>query len=296
MPADLDLRKLRYFLAVAEHRHFGRAAAQLRIAQPVLSRQIRALERELGTALLVRDRRRTDLTPAGEQLREEAGPLLARATAVQRRIAATARGGAGTFTVGFMPGLTVTAEVRALREANPGLDVEVVRTSWDTQAEVIRDGRVDVGYVRLPIDERDLALEPLFEEARVVVVAADHPLAGRPRVSIEELGDEHLLQNPAVVPEWRDDPRGRGAWRATEVPALTVEEKLEYVAAGRGIIVLPLSTALFYSRPDVTHSAVHDIGPNRICLAWAADSRSRLVRQFLTIAVQTHRPGTPGQR
>ncbi|MFD0783732.1 hypothetical protein ACFQZ8_07380, partial [Micromonospora azadirachtae] len=89
--------------------------------------------------------------------------------------------------------------------------------------------------------------------------------------------------------------RGRGARHATDPPALTVEEKLEYVAAGRGIVVLPLSTALFYSRPDVTYSVVPDIDPNRVCLAWAADSRSRLVRQFLTIAVQTYRLGTPRQ-
>src|SRR6195952_1543912 len=89
---DLDLRKLRYFAAVAEHRHFGRAAAQLFIAQPVLSRQIRALERELGCSLLVRTTRSVQLTPAGEQLRAEAGRVLATVDTAVRRVHEVDRG------------------------------------------------------------------------------------------------------------------------------------------------------------------------------------------------------------
>ena len=125
---DLDLRKLRYFVAVAEELHFGRAAERLHIAQPVLSRQIRAFEDELGSQLFARDRRHTELTPAGEQLLEEAGPLLANAEAVRRRVGRMARG-SGTFTVGFMPGLLVTAAVRALSAVHPDLTVDVIRTT-----------------------------------------------------------------------------------------------------------------------------------------------------------------------
>jgi DNA-binding transcriptional LysR family regulator len=99
---DVDLRKVRYFVAVAERLHFGRAAEALHVAQPVLSRQIRALESELKAQLFVRDRRGTELTAAGRQLLADARPLLAQADALRRRVGRAARG-ATTFTVGFMP-------------------------------------------------------------------------------------------------------------------------------------------------------------------------------------------------
>jgi DNA-binding transcriptional LysR family regulator len=232
---DLDLRKLRYFVAVAEQLHFGRAAQQLYIAQPVLSRQIRALEAELKVQLFVRDRRATELTPAGEQLLADARPLLANAEAARRRVAIAARG-RDTFTVGFMPGLIVTAEVRILSSQHPELTVDVVRTNWDDQTDVVHDGRVDVSYVRLPIETRGLELRPLLSEPRVVVLPAEHHLAGKEQVSIADLADEHLLQDPDAVPEWRDiatELRDTGRRPATPYYR-SVEEKLEHVAAGPG--------------------------------------------------------------
>src|SRR5882757_1983443 len=110
---DVDLRKLRYFVAVAEELHFGRAAARLHIAQPVLSRQIRALEADLRVRLFDRDRRATALTPAGRQLLADAPGLLAAAEGLRRR-ARQAAGRTEHFTVAFMPGITVTDPVRAL--------------------------------------------------------------------------------------------------------------------------------------------------------------------------------------
>ena len=153
---DVDLRKLRYFVAVAEELHFGRAAERLHIAQPVVSRQIRALEDELRAQLFVRTKRATELTPAGRQLLDDARPLLASADAMRRRVAQAARG-PKTFTVGFMPGITVTPVVRAFTAAHPGVEVEVIRTTWDDQVDVLHDGRADVSIVRLPIDQAGLS-------------------------------------------------------------------------------------------------------------------------------------------
>ncbi|MDS0135907.1 MULTISPECIES: LysR substrate-binding domain-containing protein [unclassified Amycolatopsis] len=279
---DFDLRKLRYFVAVAEELHFGRAAARLHIAQPALSRQIRALEDELKTPLFVRDRRSTVLTAAGEQLLTDARDLLAAAEAVHRRVTAAAEA-KPVLTVGFMPGLVVTPAVRAL--ARQGIAVRLLRTSWHDQVEVLHDGRVDVSIIRLPADQRGLTVRPLFTEPRVVMVPAGHRLAGKESVPVTELADEHLLQDPDAVPEWRDIALELRRPDRPEVPRIdSVEEKLELVAAGAGISVIPLSTATFYTRPDIIGVPVEDIGPNQVSLAWLATRRSPLIDAFLAAA------------
>jgi DNA-binding transcriptional LysR family regulator len=279
---DVDLRKLRYFVAVAEHLHFGRAAEALHIAQPVLSRQIRALEDELKAPLFVRDRRTTELTPAGEQLLVDARPLLASAEALRRRVVRAAKG--ATFTVGFMPGLIVTAAVRRMRQEHPGLVVDVVRIGFDDQTQAVHDGRIDVGYLRRPFDPRGLKTVPLLSEPRVAVVPAEHRLAGKDSITIADLADEHLLQDPDAVPEWRDIATQSRSGPRTLPMLRSVEEKLEHVAAGRGVVVLPLSTATFYTRPDVVHVAVADLAPSQVCLAWDSSRRARLIQDFVAIA------------
>ena len=281
---DVDLRKLRYFVAVAEQLHFGRAAEALHIAQPVLSRQIRALEEELKAQLFVRDKRATELTPAGQQLLADAGPLLASADALRLRVTRAARG-QGSFTIGFMPGLIVTEAVCALTSRHPQLAVDVLRTNWDDQTAVLHDGRADVSYLRLPVDQSGLQVRPLLTEPRVAALPAGHQLAGKDTLAIADLADEHLLQDPAAVPEWRDVATEMRDQDRRRAPVFrTVEEKLEHVAAGRGIVLLPLSTALFYTRPGVAYSHVSDIAPNQVCLAWEATRRSQLIQDFVAIA------------
>jgi DNA-binding transcriptional LysR family regulator len=294
---DVDLRKVRYFVAVAEHLNFGRAAEALHIAQPVLSRQIRALEQELKVQLFERDKRATRLTPAGQALLEEGRALLAGADAARRRIADVAAG-ERVFTVGFMPGLIVTAAVSEFSRRHPEVTVEVLRTDWINQTDVIHDGTVDVGYLRLPVDLRGLTTEPLLCEQRVAVVPAGHRLAGKDSLLVADLAAEHLLQDPEAVPEWRDiavelrDGRTPG-----RIPFFrTVEEKLEHVAAGHGIAVLPLSTATFYTRADISHVLVSDIAPNQVCLAWDSLRRSPLIGDYVAIARTVCSAAVPAAR
>ncbi|WP_131737828.1 LysR family transcriptional regulator [Actinomadura roseirufa] len=288
--ADVDLRKLRYFVAVAEHLHFGRAAQSLHIAQPVLSRQIRALEDELKVTLFDRDRRSTSLTPAGRQLLADARPLLAGADALTRRVRRAARG-PRTFTVGFMPGLIVTAAVRALGLRHPDLTVHLVRTTWDDQTDVVRDGRADVGFVRMPVDRTGLAIRRLYTEPRVAVVPADHRLAGKRDVPVTEIAYEHLLQDPDAVPEWRDIAEEMRAPARQPAPVFhSVEEKLEHVAAGHGLVIVPLSVATFYTRPDIAYFTVADLAPSQVSLVWDAARRTPLIAEFATIAETTGPP------
>lgn len=283
---DLDLRKVRYFVAVAQHENFGRAAEELRIAQPVLSRQIRALERELKARLFERDTRGTRLTPAGQALLDEARNLLPAAAAAQRRVR-DAAAGQRTFTIGFAPGVIITAAVRELSRRHPDVSVELRRADWIRQADVIRDGQVDVGYVRLPADLHGLTVEPLLREPRVVLLPTDHRLAGKETVDVADLASEHLLHKPDDVPEWRDvalELRDRQPRKA--LPVLrTIEEKLEHIAAGSGIVILPLSSASFYTRPDITHVPINDIAPSTVCLAWDSSRREPLISEYVAIAL-----------
>ncbi|MFB2599517.1 LysR family transcriptional regulator [Herbiconiux sp. P17] len=268
--ADLDLRKLRYFAVVAEELNFGRAAERLRIAQPVLSRQIAALEKELGVVLFERSQRGTRLTVAGSALRDDARDILTEAAALQRRVRRGSRAGR-SLGLGFMPGLIVTPVVRALTERFPALAVEVVRTSWDDQVEMVHDGRIDASFVRLPIPRDGLRVTLLFGEPRVVALPASHELASSTGgVRLADLLPLRLLQAPDAVPEWRDALRAAGvdpqkAARGRPV-VHTVEEKLEQVAALRGVVVLPESTARFYTRPDVVYRVVDDLPPNEVAV------------------------------
>ncbi|MFE4575359.1 LysR family transcriptional regulator [Streptomyces chartreusis] len=293
---DLDLRKLRYFVAVAEELHFGRAAERLHIAQPVLSRQIRSLEDELGAEVFDRGRRGTLLTPAGKQLLEDAVPLLASAQALVRRVKSSARG-TQSLTIGFMPGITVTPAMIAFTALHPDVKVRLLRTTWEDQVAVLLDGRADVGIVRLPIDRQGLEVHPLFQEPRVVMVPIGHRLADRRSVTVKDLAAEHLLQDPNAVPEWRDVALELQSAERPEVPVIhQVEEKLELVAAGAGICVLPLSTANFYTRPDVIPLPVDDLGPNEVALAWVAARRSPLIRDFAEAAADTLAQAHDGER
>jgi DNA-binding transcriptional LysR family regulator len=268
----------------AEQLHFGRAAEALHIAQPVLSRQIRALEDELKTQLFVRDKRATELTPAGRQLLADAGPLLASADALRRRVARAARG-PGSFTVAFMPGLIVTGAIRALTARHPQVAVNVLRTNWHDQTDVLHDGQADVSYVRLPVDQAGLHVQPLLTEPRVAALPAGHRLAGKDTVTIADLAGEHLLQDPAAVPEWRDTATEMRSRRRQPAPAFrTVEEKLEHVAAGHGIV--PRSRP----RCAVKTSRQGRGQPREACRVIRAAARSRRLT-----TPQTSRPSITGR-
>jgi DNA-binding transcriptional LysR family regulator len=267
MGMDLDLRKLRYFSAVAEHQHFGRAAEHLHIAQSVLSRQIRALEHDLGCPLFERTSRKVLLTPAGEQLCEDAPDLLAASISVTRRVHSAARG-KRRLVIGFAPGLSVAEAVRAFERTHADIDVEVQRLNWFEQAESLRDGRIDVGYLREPFDGHGLRCISVGSEPVVACLPATHPLASRHSLLEEDLRAENVL----------DAGKRRTA---------TIEEKFELVAAGRGIAVLPCSVARYYSRPDLAYVPVTDAAPHGLCVAVAKDRRQQHLREFVTTAVPT---------
>ncbi|OBF18204.1 LysR family transcriptional regulator [Mycobacterium kubicae] len=281
---DLDIRKLRYFVAVAEELNFGRAAARLHIAQPVLSRQIRALERELGIKLLNRDTRGTTLTPAGSRLLDEGRFLLTEVQALRQRIS-QAEAPAVVIKVGVLPGLLATAAARAFEAGDPARRAVIMPVTWNEQAEVIRRGDVQVVYARSPFDLSGLATAPLLEEPRDVVLAAGDPLAERRSVSLHDLASRRLLQNPASVPEWYAvaSPELRRA--AVQSSVSGIEQKLELVAARAGFAVLPRSITTSYRRPDLRVVPADGLAPSRIVLAWDATVQDAARDEFIAAAL-----------
>ena len=278
---DLDLRKLRYFVAVADRLHFGRAADDLHIAQPVLSRQIRALEHDLGAALLTRDSHGVTLTDAGEQLLADAGPLLASADAARRRVTLAARGGRRLM-VGFRAGVAVAPAIQQFAGRHPDVVVDVQRIEGDDQAAKLLDGRIDIGYVRLPIDETGLRVIPVYTEPRVAVLPTGHRLAGKEQITEADLAGEPLLwdSDSSTQPTRLAHPNAGYLVRG-------VDETLEHVAAGRGISFLARSATVFYSHPNISYVPVSDVAPDQVCLAVVASRTSTVVDDFVAAAQAT---------
>lgn len=285
MRADLDLRKVRYFVAVASTLNFRGASEELHIAQPVLSRQIRALEDELGTVLFVRGPRGTSLTAAGEQLLADAVPLLEFASATMRR----ARQAAETIdriVVGAMPGLLITPALSAFREHHAPSRVEVVSTTWETQISLVRDGSLDISLAREPFDAAGLRAVKLASETRVALVKRDTDMANNDSLAITDLAWVQLLQDPDLAPEWTQAASAELRRAASRLkPAGTVEEKLERVASGEGFVLLPRSTSAYYRRPDVRVVPVRDLPPTTVSLVMRRDSRSS-VRALASLIVE----------
>jgi len=182
-PADLDLRLVRYFTVVAAHRHFGRAAAELLIAQPSLSRQVRHLEQQLGARLFDRTPRGTTLTAAGEVFLPKARALLK--SAAQAAAATKAAARPSRITVGYTPGLLITAAVRQLRRQHQDADVQTLHLLWNEPRAALLDRRVDVVVTRLPLTTDGLLVTILYDEPRLLMVPAGHRLAGKESVTLE---------------------------------------------------------------------------------------------------------------
>lgn len=282
--ADLDLRLVRCFAAVAEHGHFGRAAAASHLTPSALSRQIGRLERRLGVRLLDRTPRGARLTRAGEVFLPLAGQLLR----LGAQAAAEARAAAepGGVTVGHINNVRVAPAVREMRRRYPDADVRTRFLAWDQVREALLDHRVDAAVTRLPFRAEGLRVSVLYDEPRVLLAPADHRLAGQPAAAVEDIAGEPLPRtlDPEWNAFWRIDPRPDGRPAPDGPLVTTVEDKLELVAAGRAVAIVPGVPALAGLRPDLTTVPLEGVGPSRVVLATRANERNRLVDAFLRYA------------
>jgi DNA-binding transcriptional LysR family regulator len=281
---DLDLRLVRYFTVVAEHRHFGRAAEELRIAQPSLSRQIRGLEQRLGARLLDRTPQGTRLTEAGEVFLPLAKALLRSAEQAAARTRAAAQ--PTRITIGYMGNLYVTAAVRELRHRNPDADVRVVHLAWNEPRAALLEHRVDAAVTRMPFATDGLDVTVLYDEPRALLVPLDHRLAGKEYVTLDDIADEPLprVPDPAWNAFWRVDPRPDGR-PAPDGPLVEdLQDKLEHIAAGQAVAIVAAGLNATAIRPELTTVPLEGVEPAHVVLATRAGDRNRLVAAFRRIA------------
>jgi DNA-binding transcriptional LysR family regulator len=290
-PIDLDLRLVRYFTVVADHRHFGRAAAALHLAQPSLSRQIRRLEQQLGARLLDRTPQGSRLTEAGEVFLPRAKALLRSATQAAAYTRAAAQ--PSRITIGYTANLIVTSAVRDLRHRHPDADVQALRLPWDEPRAALLDHRVDAVVTRLPFPTDRLHVTILYDEPRVLLVPLDHRLAGKESVTLDDIADEPLprVPDPAWNAFWRIDPRPDGRPAPDGPLVAAVEDKLELIAAGQAVAIVPAGVPRGL-RPDLTTVPLEGVDPSHVVLATRAGDHSRLVAAFHKSA-EAHLTGPP---
>jgi DNA-binding transcriptional LysR family regulator len=291
---DLELRELRYFIAVAEELNFTRAAARLNMAQPPLSAAIGKLERKLGVTLLERTSRRVTLTPAGAVLLEQ-GRIAVEAAVAAAEQARRTGAQPNHLTVAVKPGTAQLKQIMETCAADPLIpEIRVLFGHPGGPAAAIRAGAADAAILRAPFDPRGLDTELLQTEPRVAVLPAGHRLAGRSELKRADLAGEPM-------PRWagQPDPASAAHWTGTDTPGPAapdhshgpeindVSQLLDAVTLGRAVAYVPISAAAQFRLAGLAVIPVSDLSPSQVMVAWPATSRSPAVAAFVRAALKT---------
>jgi len=256
----MNLQDIRYLVAVAEHRHFGRAAEACNVSQPTLSSQIRKLESELGVTLLERTNKRVDITPVGSQILLHAQQALAAAGQMEAVARAARDPLAGPLRLGVIPTLApylMPMILKPLRQSYPGLSIEL----WEDQTRMLIDGlrnhRLDAALLATEPDAPEITEIALFEEPLLAALPFHHALAEAKIVSEEDLAGEllvladgHCLSNQALAACGRKGAGARGAFQ-NSMQAATLETLVNLVAAGYGATLLPALSVDSFRRREI---------------------------------------------
>ncbi|MEU2031315.1 LysR family transcriptional regulator [Nocardia amamiensis] len=287
----MDLRTLRYFVAVAEELHFGRAAARLHMTQPPLSRAIRQLETDLGCELLRRSPTGVSLTPAGRSLHRDARVLLAQAD--QARARALAAAGSSTLTVGTLADSAERVGTRlatAFHQRHPQVDIRIHEADFTDPTAGLRSGLVDIALTRAPFDRGGITVHVLRSDPMGVVLRADDLLAQRSSLSLDDLADRRWFRLPDDT-----DPAWRAFWSPSSGehdcgPVVrTVHECLQAVLWNGTVGLAPLTSTV----PDgLTAIPLVDMPSSDLIVAWNNTDHNPLIRSFVRIATTVYQPRT----
>ncbi len=287
----MDLRQLRYFVAVAEELHFGHAAHRLRIAQPALSRQIQALEKDLLVQLLFRNRRRVQITPAGQVFLERARLILARAD--EAVLAAQRAGGgvSGTLNLGFVGSATydvLPGVLREFRQAARHVDLTLSEMTVHAQIEALTEKRIDIGLLRLPAKTEGLVFRAIAREPLYVALPSSHRLALLPAVPMTALSEEPFVLYPDHPrPSWTEYVIGlcqQAGFRPVVVQrTVEIQTTLSLVAAGIGVSIVPKCIGNL-QRKDVVFRRLAGVrARTELLAAYREHDPSPVVQTFLKV-------------
>jgi DNA-binding transcriptional LysR family regulator len=296
---NIELRHLRYFVAVAEESSFTAAAHRVHVAQQVLSTQIRQLEDAVGTQLLNRTNKGATLTPAGAAFLTSARETLA---GLDRGVAAArnaARAVTGKLIVGVGSGCeneTRTRLLTAFEAAFPDVEMSIAAFDMSQPSAGLLDHSSDVALVRPPVAAPGIELTVVRSEPRIFALPAGHPLTARAELSLSDVAGlpfitADLATDGCEPRAWQDDwlirPRPGGDVPIIGATARTVDAWCEHVAAGHGIGLCPASAARFHGRPGVCFVPSTGVPPATMCVAWRAGDSRPAVRHFVTLATES---------
>ncbi len=277
----MNLRDLKYLVALADHKHFGHAAAACFVSQPTLSTQIKKLEEELGVPLVERAPRKVMLTPAGRDAAERARRIVAEVEQMKEAARRSQDPEAGTVRLGIFPTLgpyLLPHVVPRIRARFPQLELLLVEEKSDVLLSRLREGKLDAGILALPLQDDQLHTEFLFEEPFLLAVPEAHPLAERDSLSLGELSNQQLLlleDGHCLREQALDVCRISGANEKSEFRATSLETLRQMVAANVGITLLP---TLAVKPPVARSDDIHLLGfsdshpSRRIAMVWRRSS------------------------
>lgn len=285
----MELRHLRYFTAVAEELHFGRAAAKLHMAQPPLSQQIKQLEEELGFQLFHRTKRSVTLTAAGERFLGETRLMFTRLDQAIAQGRRTSRGELGELTIGFVGSASYSVLppiLQQFRQRFPAVELTLRELTTNVQLEALRENRIDIGLVRPPIQGEGIAQQPVLQESLVVAVSEAHPFAQEDALAIAALAQESFLLFPRVLAPGLYDQIialcQQGGFSPKVVQeAIQMQTIVGLVAAEIGIALVPASLQNLQRVGVVYRPLVEETPQVEIALVWRQDDPSPTVQQFL---------------
>jgi LysR family hydrogen peroxide-inducible transcriptional activator len=277
----MNLRDLRYLVALAEHKHFGRAAEASFVSQPTLSTQIKKLEEELGVALVERTPRKVLLTEVGREIAQRARDVLNEVEQIRAIARRTLDPESGTVRLGIFPTLgpyLLPHVVPRIRARFPRLELLLVEEKTEVVLRQLREGRLDAGVLALPMHDDQLHAEFLFEEPFLLAVPEDHALARRKTLKLDDLSDQSLLlleDGHCLRDQALEVCHLSGASEKTGFRATSLETLRQMVAANVGITLLPsLAVQPPVARSDNVHLVPFrgDAPSRRIAMIWRKSS------------------------